>query len=238
MREHRLARSAAIAIALAQVLWVAATCDPAPAESRVPDRQSGLASRANGCGQVTGGTFAHGRSVDTFTQFSYYVFAVGTTCSQAHSVARGWGSATNIDGGAPLNAQVQSFACTRSSFTQVTPLARCSSGSAVVTIYRAPPVPLISDFANFDNRPTLITQGASNSLYELRWNSWGGPVANAIGRASEGVTGHYHTYRLALQAYALGRCHGLRVYTRLRLRDLDAHRTQVETLNCRVGQYF
>lgn len=228
----------AISVIVAPTLGLGAAINAGQAQGRVARGSSGLASRARGCGRVTGGTFAHGQSVDVFTQFSYYVYAVRTSCPQARAVARGWGSITNIDGGAPLDAQVENFACARSSFTQVSPVARCSSGNAVVTIDRAPPVPLISDFANFDIRPTIISQGASNSLYELHWDTWGGSVANATGRASEGVTGHYRTYRLALQAYALGKCQGFLVYTRLRLRDLDVHRTHVETLNCRVGQYL
>jgi hypothetical protein len=199
---------------------------------------SAARATVDSCGRVTGGTFVSGTTIDPFTQYSYRVYASRTGCSKARAVARGWGKATNIDGGAPLDATVKGFACIRRSYSQVRPVARCTRGSAVVTLEHAPAVPTIVNFTQFEIRPTVISEGASNSLFSLRWSSWGGSTASATGRESEGVTGHYKTHRLALQAFDIGTCQGIRAYTRLNLLDTDSGRRTIQTLNCTVGQYF
>lgn len=191
-----------------------------------------------GCGHITGGTFASGHTIDPFTQYSYKVYADGVGCQMARRVGRAWGKATHIDGGAPLNATVDGFACARASYEQRSPAASCSRGNAMVTLDDAPLAPTIMNFAKYEVRPAFIAQGASNELYELHWSSWGGPTATASGRGSYGVTEHYHTYRLALSTFHIGVCRGIRVYTRLRLHDLSQGSTSEETLECRTGQYF
>lgn len=197
-----------------------------------------VGNTARSCGRVTGGTFASGRAIDPFTQYSYRVYADGVRCHTARRIGRAWGKATHVDGGAPLNATVDSYACAQAGYAQKTLAASCSRGSATVTLYNAPLTPTIMNFGKYEIRPTYIAQGASNELYELRWRSWGGATAAASGRGSYGVTEHYHTYRLALSAFHIGLCHGIRVYTRLRLRDLSQGSTSEETLECRTGQYF
>jgi hypothetical protein len=100
-------------------------------------------------------------------------------------------------------------------------------------------VPAIVLFKDFGIRPSVITQGASNEFFDLRWSSWGGSVARARGKGSEGVTNHYHTYPFSLEAFGLGTCRRHLVYTRLEFTNLhDRHDAGVEDLNCRVGQYF
>jgi len=204
----------------------------------IPMPASAARATLDSCGRVTGGTFASGTAIDPFTQYSYRVYASRTSCSQARAVARAWGKVTNIDGGAPLHATVEGFACVRRSYAQVRPVARCTQGRAIVTLERAPAVPTIVNFTQFEIRPTVISEGASNSLYSLRWSSWGGATASARGRGSEGVTGHYKTYHLALRAFDIGMCRGLRVYTRLSLLDTDSGRRTLQMLHCTVGQYF
>jgi hypothetical protein len=202
----------------------------------LPATSSG--NTGHSCGQISGGTFASGRAIDPFTQYSYRVYADGVRCQVARRVGHAWGKATHVDGGAPLNATVDGFACSRTSYEQKSPAASCSRGSATITLDNAPLAPTIMNFAKYEIRPTYIAQGASNELYKLRWHSWGGRMATASGRGSYGVTEHYHTYRLSLSAFHIGSCRGIRVYTHLRLHDLSQGGTAEETLECRTGQYF
>ena len=196
-----------------------------------------LGTETADCGRVWGGT-----SNDPFTFYSLHVKTVGTRCSVARAVASGWGKATSFDGGAPLNVRINGFDCTRSSYTQVRPLTRCRSGASVVLIFKAPQVPAIVDYTgyvNFAIKPKTITQGASNELHGLRWISWGSASSTAVGRATaNGSAGYSRDYPAKVNAYAVGRCEGLRVYTRLSIRNLQTRQAVTETLHCQSGSYF
>jgi hypothetical protein len=212
-------------------LWIAALVAVLPPATSAGDTE-------HSCGQITGVIFASGHTIDPFTQYSYRVYANGVRCKIARRVGHAWGKATHIDGGAPLNAAVDGFACARTSYEQKSPAASCSHGSATVILDDAPLAPTIMNFDKYEIRPTYIAQGASNELYKLRWNSWGGTTATASGRGSYGVTEHYHIFRLSLSAFHIGLCRGIRVYTDLRLHNLSQGGTSEEKLECRTGQYF
>jgi hypothetical protein len=99
-------------------------------------------------------------------------------------------------------------------------------------------VPTIVIFDKFSIRPSSIPQGASNSFFALRWTSWGGAMARATGRGTEGVTEHYVVHAYVLDAFRIGQCRGHSVYTRIRVSNLSTHETPfTEQLNCSVGQY-
>ncbi len=100
--------------------------------------------------------------------------------------------------------------------------------------------PAIVEFKKFKVRPGSIPQGASHSLFDLRWSRWGGRVARARGHGDEGAgAANEHIFQLTLlEALDIGSCRGHRVYTRLRLHTKDPASVYSETLNCKVGQYF
>ncbi|HEY4896167.1 MAG TPA: hypothetical protein VII01_08765 [Solirubrobacteraceae bacterium] len=186
------------------------------------------------CGHVSGGT-----SNDAFTFYSYRVYASNVACSRAKAVAHAWGRATSFDGPAPLNAIAAGFRCRRHDYSDEP---RCLRGAAVVAVRRAPPVPAIVDntgYVNFALMPATISQGASNQLYLLHWRSWGGSSANASGYLSEGGTAGYpQSHAVLLEASTLATCQGIRVYTLLRITEVQTNVTNTEHLVCSRGEYY
>jgi hypothetical protein len=85
-------------------------------------------------------------------------------------------------------------------------------------------------------RPTYITQGASHSLFALRWRTWGGKIATAAGNVDTGAgAANTQVFRVSVQAFGAGVCRGRRVYTALRVGlPSDAY---VETLVGAGGTY-
>jgi hypothetical protein len=74
-----------------------------------------------------------------------------------------------------------------------------------------------------EERPAAIYNGgdASGSVTDIRWNSWGGSAAIGWGRNPifKPHGGYFrHPVWIKLKASAVGRCEGLRAYTRLQFR--------------------
>jgi hypothetical protein len=194
---------------------------------------SGASAGTSSCGQVVGGI-----KTDTFSQFSFRVTASGTSCRVADGVAKAWGAATSRDGGAASHITSSGFRCARLSFSSTKPQASCVHRAGRITIYAAPAIVL---FDVLGAKPTEITQGATQLLFDLRWSSWGGDSADATGKGTQGAgAANITTFKLRLTAYDIAKgCFPQSdvYYGKLRIDDLQTHQTYVEVLSCDGGQY-
>lgn len=195
------------------------------------------------CGHIRGGTPG-----DPYTAYSMWVYERHSSCTTAKRVARAWGKATHFDGPQPLDVTVHHFRCTRRSYAQKRPLARCTHAQQIVTFYRheqarLEPTSKIRNgraavvlgarkFAGSEGsgwgtaHPSLISNGGDPSgvAYDITWARWGrgrslGWAKNAISKPTGGY--YRHPARIRLRAQSLGRCSpgGPRAYTKLYFRS-------------------